>query len=267
MNVITDTKQIHLSPSGASNKINSSLNSSLQFNIPFFIRKDKNIIYNTIKVLHAEIPYSFYIVNEYNNNLVLSTGIINIPYGNYNANTFLQTLTLLLPTNMSIIFDTLTGKYTMSYNQSFSILSSSTCSKLMGFNSNTVYTSISNKIIMINPCNFLGSKNLYIKTTNLIIENYNTNTKDYQTLLSLPINVAPFGIINYDNVTGSKNVLKNINGSDYLVLNIVDDDNNNIDFNNIEWSITLEVESFIQIQQSYQNTIHDYLNEIYNTKS
>lgn len=263
MNVITDTKQIHLSPSGATDKKNGILNSSLQFNIPFFIRKEKNLIYNTIKVLHAEIPYSFYIINEYNYKLVLSTGTINFPYGNYNANTFMQMLQPLLPVNMSIIFDTFTGKFTLNYNQSFSVLSSSTCSKLMGFIKSIVLTSSSNKIVFTYPANFLGTKNLYIKTPNLLIENYNTNTKDYSTLLSLPVGVSPFGIINYDNVSSSKNVIKNTNGTDTLDVLIVDDDNNPVDFNNIDWSITLELESVVQIQQTYQNTVQDYLNEIY----
>lgn len=263
MNVITDTKQIHLSPSGALLKNNGILNSSLQFQIPYFIRKERNLIYNTIKVLHAEIPYSFYIINEYNNKLDLSTGSISFPYGNYNANTFMQMLNPLLPINMSLTFDTYTGIFTLNYNQDFSLYSSSTCGKLMGFTNGVVYTSNLNKITMLYPANFLGSKNLYIKTPNLLIENYNTNTKDYFTLLSIPVMCSPFGIINYDNISGSKNVIKNTNGTDTLELRIYDDDNNLVDFNNIEWTITLELEAVIQIQQTYQNTVHDYLNEIY----
>jgi hypothetical protein len=263
MNVITDTKQIHLSPSGATLKKNGFLNSRLQFNIPFFIKKDKNVMYHTIKVLHAEIPYSFYIINEYNSKLVLTTGTITFPYGNYNANTFMQMLQPLLPVNMTITFDTFTGIFTLTYNLTFSILSSSTCGKLMGFQSGTSYTSVSNKITMLYPANFLGTKNLYIKIPSLIIENYNTNTKDYSTLLALPIGVSPFGIINYDNVSASKNVIKNTNGTDLLDVVIVDDDNNDVDFNNIDWNITLEVETIIQLQQTYQNTVQDFLNEIY----
>ena len=67
MNTITDTKRINLSPAGADIKSNGSLNSNLNFNIPKLVRKDKNILYNTIKIIHSEFPYSFYIVNEYNN--------------------------------------------------------------------------------------------------------------------------------------------------------------------------------------------------------
>lgn len=262
MNVITDTKQINLSPSGATIKQNGNLNSNLQFNIPFFIKKDRNILYNTIKLLHAEIPYSFYIVNEYNNKLILSTGSVTLPFGNYNANTFLRDIQELLPNPMTITFNSLTGKFTLTNNHSFSILPSSTCSELMGFDKNKTITSISDNIMMPYPANFLGTKNLYIKTPSLIVENYNTTTKDYITLLTIPCNVPPFGIILFDNSASSKNVIKNTNSMDYLDVIIVDDNNNTVDFNNIEWTLTLEIETIIEIPQNRQ-TIEEYLNQIY----
>lgn len=259
MNVITDAKQINLSSDSADVKYNA-LNSNMRFYIPSFIKKDRNILYNTIKVAHAEIPYSFYIINEYNNILVLSTGTITMPYGNYNANTFLRMLQPLLPTGMSITFDTSNGKFTFTYNQSFSILDTSTCGTLIGVK--TTVTSISNQIICPYPGNFLGTKNLYIKTPNIVLENFNTITKDYITLFSIPVNVPPFGIILYDNISGSKNYIKNSNAVDYLDIIITDDNNNEVDFNDIDWTITLEVEATIQVQQ-IQKSINEYLNDMY----
>lgn len=209
MNTITDTKRINLSPKGSDIKINSSLNSNLNFYIPKLVRKDKNILYNTIKVIHCEFPYSFYIVNEYNNILALSTGIITLGYGNYNANTFITAMQALMPTDMILTFDSINGKYTITYNQFFSILSTSTCYNLMGFDSDLQYDSTDNIITILFPCNFLGSKNLYLKCPNIILENYNTTTKDYSTLLTIPINVPPFGFIIYENKTNSRNLIKN----------------------------------------------------------
>jgi hypothetical protein len=46
------------------------------FNIPSFIKQDKHILYNTIKITHAEFPFSFYVINSTNNYLSLSTGNI-----------------------------------------------------------------------------------------------------------------------------------------------------------------------------------------------
>ena len=262
MNVITDAKQINLNSNSADSFNNGLLKSDLRFNIPYLIRKDKSILYNTIKLLHAEIPYSFYIINEYNNKLVLSTGIIEFEYGNYNANTFMKMIQPLLHVNMHISFNTSNGKFTISHNQPFTIYNTSTCQLLLGFDS-TLYSDNGN-IVMPYQANFLGTKNLYIKTTNLVLENYNTNTKDYITLFTIPVNTVPYGIIMYDNISGSKNYVKNSNSINYLDLVITDDYNNQIDFNNTDWSITIEVESTIEVIQNKQ-TINEYLNDIYNS--
>jgi hypothetical protein len=264
MNVITDAKQINLS-SGSADIYYNQLNSSMRFNIPYLIRKDKTNLYNTIRVLHAEIPYSFYIINEYNNTLVMSTGTITMPYGNYNANTFMRMIQPLMPTGMSITFDTSNGIFTISYNQAFTIYNTSTCKTILGFKS-TLLSSSGNTIIFPFPGNFLGTKNLYVKTPNIILENYNTITKDYITLFSIPVNVPPFGIIIYDNTSGSKNYIKNSTSMDYLEVIITDDYNNPVDFNNIDWTISLEVEATIQVPQ-VQKSINELLNDFYTAES
>jgi hypothetical protein len=246
MNIITDTKQINLTSGTTEAKKNGILNSNLSFNIPNLMNKNKNVIYNTIKISHAEIPYSFYIINEYNNILNLSSGQISLTLGNYNANTFLRLLKTLLPITYTVSFDTFTGKFTLEYNTSFSILANSTCYKLMGFEKDIVYLSSNNKIVMPYPANFLGTKNIYVKCPNIILDNYNTKTKDYITLLSIPVNVPPYGIILYENTSNMKNVIKN-NHLDRLEVLIYDDDDNLIDFNNIDWSITIEIETFINM--------------------
>ena len=121
----------------------------------------------------------------------------------------MNALQALMPTNMVLSFDSINGKYTITYNAYFSILATSTCYNLMGFKSDTQYNSVSNIIEILYPCNFLGTKNLYLKFPNIILENYNTTTKDHSTLLTIPVNVPPFGFILYENKTNSKNLIKN----------------------------------------------------------
>jgi hypothetical protein len=255
---ISDCRQIHLTPLGAT-KNNKSFNSDLSFSIPNLIKKQNYILYNTIRIVHCEIPFSFYIINEYNNLLALSTGDILIPYGNYNANSFITAISLLLPTNMTITLNNLNGKFTLTYNTSFSILTTSNIYKIFGFVKAKVYSSVNNIINAPFPCNFLGTNNVYIKCPNLILENFNSATKDYATLLNIPVNVEPFGIIQFLNQTGAKNLVKNLQ-MDNLDIQITDDDNNLIDFNNLEWNITIEVDSIIQLQQNTK-TLEEYLSE------
>ena len=244
MNSVTETKKIFLTPAGA--LICDSNFSDLKYNIPNLVSRTNNTLYNTIRILHAEIPYSFYLINEYNNRLSLSTGLITLTIGNYNANTFMEMLQPKLPTNMVISFNTANGVFTLTYTSSFSVNSSSTCNRLIGAKKNTTYNSTSNAIIFPHMANFLGTKNIYINTPNLVLDNFNTSTKTYTTLLCIQVTVSPYGVVFYDNKTSNKNTIKGVK-DDSLEIQILDDDFNPINFNNTEWSITLEMETVKQM--------------------
>jgi len=160
-NLICDSHKIFLSPSGAIENTNGTMNSNLAFSIINPVVNNPNIVYATVRVTHAEIPYSFYIINSNNNLLSLSTGNITIPVGNYNANTLITQLNSQFPTGMTIIFSTSTGKFTIIYSTSFSISTTSTCGLLLGFTNGIQYDSSLNIINMPYPCNLLGTKNIY----------------------------------------------------------------------------------------------------------
>lgn len=244
-NVIIDSHKFFLTPSGASLKRNDFFNSNLEFSIPNLYQSSSKVLYSTISCIHAEIPYSFYVVNEYNNLLSLSTGNIVIPFGNYNANTFMKYLANVLPLGMTIAFNTTNGKFTISYNNTFSINETSTCGILMGFVNGNTYSSNNNKIEMPYLANFMGSKNVYVKIPNLILDNFNTLTNDRATLLNIPVNVPPFGIIMYENSSNSSTIIKSISIPDTLVIQLTDDQNNLIDFNNSDFSITLQIDFYL----------------------
>jgi hypothetical protein len=250
-NIVIDSHKFYLTPAGASLKRNGVFNSNLEFTIPNLYQSGVNVQYATIRCVHAEIPYSFYIVNEYNNLLSLSTGDIYIPFGNYNANSFMKYLAGVLPTDMQLGFNTTNGKYVLLYNQPFSINASSTCSILMGFAKQQVYNSNeTNKIEMPYLANLSGTKNIYVKIPNLILDNYNSATKDRATLLNIPINVSPFGIIMYENSSGSSNIIKSIQIPDTLILQLTDDENNLIDFNSTEFSITIQIDFYLSVYKN-----------------
>lgn len=253
--IIKDTKHYYLNSNGGEIK-NSYLKSDIIFNIPNLIKDEKHILYNTVSIVHCEIPYSFYIINEYNNLLSLSTGNIYIPYGNYNANSLITYLKTQLPANMNITLNSSNGVLSLIYNQQFQIYPTTTVYKVLGLQNKT-YTSINNTIIFDYPCNFLGTKNLYIKS-NIILDNFNSTTKDYITLSNIPVSVEPFSIVLYNNYSNSKHIIKNKN-LDNIEIKIFDDDNNLIDFNNTDWSITLEIETYISANFDNINLIQ-YLN-------
>lgn len=248
---IIDSQKIFLTPNGATLKRNTYFNSNLEFNVPNLYQTNNLVTHTTIKCLHAEIPYSFYVVNEYNNLLSITDKfneiqLYQIPFGNYNANTFMKYITPLLPGGMTISFNNTTGKFTLTYNHVFSVNSTSTCNILLGFEKNTTYISIDDKITFPYLANFIGTKNIYLKIPNLILDNYNTATMDRATLSNIPCNVPPFSIIMYENSSGSSTTIKSIQLPDVLYIQLTDDQNNLIDFNNTDFSITLQIDFYIQ---------------------
>jgi hypothetical protein len=157
---------------------------------------------------------------------------------------------------MNISLNGSNGVLSLSYNQSFQIYETTTVYKILGLEKQN-YTSINNIIIFDYPCNFLGTKNLYIKS-NIILDNFNSTTKDYITLSNIPVSVEPFSILLYNNYSNSKHIIKNKN-LDNIEIKIFDDDNNLIDLNSIDWSITLEIESYIVVNFDNTNLV-EYLN-------
>lgn len=258
MNILKDAQKYFLVSNGGE-KHNGSYNSDINYSINGVITDEKHILYNTVSINHAEIPYSFYVVNVYNNLLSLSTGDIYIDRGNYNATSLLKFINSKLPINMVLSFNSTNGKYTFTYNQPFTIKTTSTINKIIGIEKNTQYNSINNIIECPYPVNLLGTKNLYIKS-NLMLSNLNTSTNDYITLACIPVSVEPYSIILFNNFSNSAHIVKNRNLDNIEVL-IYDDDNNLVNFNNIDWSITLEINKFI-LYLNNPTTINEYLNNI-----
>ena len=97
MNLITETKQYFLTPNGVSvTKINGDYNSDIIYYVPNFISNQRDILYYSVKISHAEIPYSFYIIDYNNNTLNINNINITIESGNYNAYTLMEEINKLL---------------------------------------------------------------------------------------------------------------------------------------------------------------------------
>ena len=100
---------------------------------------------------------------------------------------------------------------------------------------------------------------LFIKC-NLILENLQTKSSDNWTLKSIPVNVPPFGLILYNNNENIESLVKN-SQIDNFNIEIVDDDDNLINMNNQDWSITIELKTTLQVSYNTQS-IEEYLNKI-----
>ncbi|RZK26861.1 MAG: hypothetical protein EOO43_01530 [Flavobacterium sp.] len=271
---IIDTKQFFISSNpdpncGVCLNTDTAFKSNFRFVIPDFIRYDQNTQYITIKLIHAELPYSFYVVNS-NNNLLAMTittiGDVNVTItnGNYNATSLITYLNTYFQTNypaiaMTFTLNTSTGRISMSANQSFSILSSSTCVRVLGLSGVTL-NSTSNSLILPNPSDTSGPRTVLIKFNDFQSNSYNVTNRDILTFKSIPVVVPPFGLIYYQNVDNTETIVKTTSDRNNIEIILTDENNNILNFNGLDWTMAFEVKNYKRYNPTfnYSNSLETF---------
>ena len=230
-------------------KENDTYNSNVFFQFPSLLVQKKIIKNVTVSVLNAQIPYSYYNVNVYNNVFRINNGggtqTITLTRGNYNSNSLVTEiigqLTLAGITGISIVLSSVTGCYTWTTSAaSMTIYSSgSTALKFLGLDPTVNTTSVSQKIVSPYPLNLLYTLKIRIASTALSTNHLDSSVGGTLNILaSFPVNAANFGIVLYENQTNIQSHLnlRDLNGFD---IQILDDDSNLINFNSVEWTATM----------------------------
>jgi hypothetical protein len=132
----------------------SSLSSGL-WSFPNLNFQDDDIISVYISILHAEIPNSFYIINENNNKLIINSTVYTLISGNYNTKTFISMVTTLLPIGYIITYSTTTNKFTFQYTTIFTINKESTCKSLIGLSTSDVFGTVPNNFTVTYYAKFI----------------------------------------------------------------------------------------------------------------
>jgi len=193
-----------------------------------------------------------------NNKLVIagptiSTTTIYVSYGNYNANTLITELESKISSGgltMTVAINKINGILTFSSNGflSYYFTSASTILEILGTTSSTIATSTNYTCPY--PLNLLGVKKLLIKSTKLSV--HSVSTYDYASsniLLTIPSDVSPFSMISYNSQSDANKNLLNIRSINEIDINIYDENNNYIDFNNLDWTMTLIISSEINFDE------------------
>ena len=265
-NTILEHKLITLNSRYAT-KLNNSFNSNVVFNFKGILTDEDDIISSNICVMNAQIPVSFYTINETNNYFQISTsGIyedIIIPFGNYNGNTLINTILALwlatpsgIGNPITLTLSSINGKLTFGYTGTFAVnfpfyVYNSTSQinysfRILGFQQNTNYnvSFAPYALVAPYPLNLLGVNRLAIRSNKLAINSYNSVSLNLGiTLSTIPVDVPAFSLINYTNQTDLNKALLRVNIIDDIDISIVDEDNNLINFNNIDWTIALVLEN------------------------
>lgn len=230
--------------------INSPQNSSGLWSIPNFIQRDEDVTRIECRVIHAEVPVSFYIINKNNNRLHFNNVIYVIPIGNYNIKTFAAYLESVgITANYSVV----TSKYTLSYTTNFTMSGSlSTCRNIIGLGKSN-YSSRDNSFIMPNVVNFLPLARLNFRSAALQLDNYNSYDKSNDIFISLQNSSSQNAMINYKNSAHVKYILE-IDNLSTLDIRITDDMNQLIDFNGLDWYLTICIDTYYISRNDKQNS-------------
>lgn len=242
-----ETKLFSVTASSATVKNNSTFLSSVEFESNGFIHSD-GVLNLDVALIHAEIPVSFYIVNEYNHDFRFKLfndpiTTVPIPNGNYNSVSLITALhTAINDVNFIITISKLTGKLTMTHNKSFIIYNdfATSLGTILGFERNTINNSVgvANPYTLTPPymLNLLGAKKLNIVSNELNTINHSSEVGSLSMLSSIAVDQPAYGLVIYENKSGIKHNLK-VKDINKVDIQILDEYHDLVNFNNIDWSM------------------------------
>lgn len=261
METIVDNALITLNSKFAT-KQNGTYLSNVIFPFSNIFSLNDNIKRAYISLQNATIPISFYIVNETNNRLVLKdvggggTYNIDIDVGNYSASTLIIELQNKInagfPHTCIITFNKNNGKFTFTFNGHTQIRDTTTMDDILGTGGGNLNTGGSFEIVMPYPISLLGAKKLLIKSQALDITTFDSQIGSKLNILAtIPVSEAFYGLMVYVPSTETKFLLTtdSINTID---IEITDEENNLINFNNVNWTLTfcLTIEKYMNVKFS-----------------
>jgi len=247
--IIREKRIISLNSNNATTYGNGSYLSDLTYDFANILSPDNSIVYVECGLGSAEIPVTFYSVNETNNIFnyrVNSTNFsINVPFGNYNYNSLVtqmttlftangHTFTFALNRNSNILTMTLT---TGTWNQ----INASSIYYILGFDPNTTYNIVGNTITFPRLFNLLGIKKIKLYSTFLATDSYDSVNKTTSNLLAtISVYQPGFSMVTYQNLDGLYGHLR----TRYLStidIQLKDELGDFINFNGINFTLTINL--------------------------
>ena len=247
MTTYTDSRLINIDSDNADIYNNSNLRSDMVYFFKGLLTEDDDRLYSQISIQSAQFPVSFYVVNYSNNTLRYQyhnspITTISFDVGNYNATSFIAQFHSKVVNQVFLTFDKLTGKYQINSNHNFTFYQQgSTCFRLLGLDLESDLVGIAPYDQPAPfPCNFAGITRLKIVSEKLATYSRDSSTIT-NVLATIPVNAPPFGILLYQNTSNFKAMLRE-RVIDFFDIRIYDDFNNLINFNGIEFGITLQLD-------------------------
>jgi len=265
--------QIYLNSANADLFLNYSKED--KSNVVFFFKEalkiERNSIETRVSIVDAQIPVSWYLINSTNNKITITVNNISttylFPHGNYNVYSFINAWYSVVGNNSiwNLTFNSTTNKLLFHNYQNteyyFTDLGNSIF-PIIGFsNGNTYSSNVTGDILSNNVINFAGLTKLNIKTSTFTTRNIDSKNKGHtRALASVPVNSSANGIIYYYNNNDYKSIFRNYELSS-IGIEILDDFKNYVEFNNIDWTITLQIDVVMEIVNNLE-TMEDIYNNL-----
>lgn len=201
-----------------------------------------------LSVQTAVIPNTFYNINKNNNTLCYSLDsndikqYFSLPLGNYNIKDIINYFNSNLP-NFSLTFDKMTNKLSFQNlsNLDYKFYPESNIYNVIGFNNGIIYHSSGGYLSGRNVVNLNSIQYINIKA------NFNTNNlakyniNDKNIICSIPVDINPYGVVNYKNYNNFK-INTFTSQISEIMIQFTDQNGNNIDFNGVQWSLVLQMD-------------------------
>lgn len=241
-------------------QLNGDFNSNILFNFTDVVKRHANTLYLTISIHSAEIPYSFYNVSDNYNTIYYSVLGVNytmtIPEGNYNANTFITQFNNQFSSGghgktATLSISSSTGKFQLTpSDNTFDITiynNNTTSQRILGMKNQDktfLYNSGSGTSFDY-PANLLGIQKIKIFSKALSCENLTSHHLGSNDMIdAVSVNASPFELISYSNTNIKESHMKNTEVQQ-IDITLKDEYNNEIDFNGINWSISLVITEYL----------------------
>jgi hypothetical protein len=237
--------QIYLNSRYATETVGGNIANSIYY-LPVIEIPDGHHIYLSLQ--NATIPYSFYSISAVDNTFTWGLAAefepeftYYIEPGNYNITQLIDVMQFAMGSAYTITYSSITSKLLITHATSNFTIYAASFNHIIGFSKTTNTTSTANLLYGRDCVNLNQIRALNIEinfpTYNVnIAQPYNQNI-----LATIPVYVAPFSIITYQNPNNFRTNLY-VNKLDQIQIRIVDNEGRLVNMNGIQYQMTLQLD-------------------------
>jgi len=238
-----ESLQIYLNSRYATETVGGNIANCIYY-LPVIEIPDGHHIYLSLQ--NATIPYSFYSISSSDNTFswgLVGSGVTTytIPEGNYNVTQIIDVLRSIMGSAYGISFSSITSKITITHTTTNFTIYAGSFNHIIGFSKTTNTTSVGLTLTSRDCVNLNQIRALNIEVN---FPTYNLNVaqpNNGNILATIPVYVAPFSIITYQNPNNFRTNLY-VNKLDQIQIKIMDNEARLVNMNGINYQMCLQLD-------------------------